>query len=57
MNRSEGVRGVCQLVQDNRVSDHRTKINFDLMSVLNGELDGPVQVHWSLHSGPVTWYC
>ena len=37
-------------MQDNRVSDHRTKINFDLMSILNGELEGPVQVYikWSL---------
>ncbi|KAG0585047.1 hypothetical protein KC19_3G253600 [Ceratodon purpureus] len=29
--------------KDSRVSDHRTKINFDLFTVLNGELEGPVQ--------------
>lgn len=39
--RSEKIR--TYNYKDNRVSDHRTKINFDLMSVLNGDLDGPVQ--------------
>jgi hypothetical protein len=34
--------GVCEPMQDNWISDHRTKINFDLMSVLNGELEGAV---------------
>ena len=42
--------GICESMQDNRVSDHRTKINFDLMSVLNGELEGAVQVHWPFHT-------
>jgi hypothetical protein len=37
-------------MQDNRVFDHRTKINFDLMSVLNGKLEGVVQVHWPFHT-------
>ncbi|KAG0624529.1 hypothetical protein M758_3G254000 [Ceratodon purpureus] len=32
-------------MQDSRLSDHRTKINFDLFTVLNGELEGPVQVY------------
>lgn len=32
------------LMQDNRVSDHRTKINYDLMTVLNGDIESAVQV-------------
>lgn len=39
--RSEKIR--TYNYKDNRVSDHRTKINFDLTTVLNGELEGPVQ--------------
>eukprot|EP00246_Nothoceros_aenigmaticus_P013536 TRINITY_DN4728_c0_g1_i1.p1 TRINITY_DN4728_c0_g1~~TRINITY_DN4728_c0_g1_i1.p1 ORF type:complete len:202 (-),score=28.16 TRINITY_DN4728_c0_g1_i1:1227-1832(-) len=29
--------------KDNRVSDHRTKMNFDLQGFLNGDIEGPVQ--------------
>ncbi|CAI5974868.1 unnamed protein product [Closterium sp. NIES-65] len=29
---------------DNRVSDHRTKINYDLGSFLNGDIDNAIQV-------------
>jgi peptide chain release factor 1 len=39
--RSEKIR--TYNYKDNRVSDHRTKINFDLMSFLNGDIDGAVQ--------------
>lgn len=39
--RSEKIR--TYNYKDNRVSDHRTKQNFDLTSVLNGDIEGAVQ--------------
>ena len=42
---SNSFEGDCEPMQDSRVSDHRTKINFDLMTVLNGgDLEAAVQV-------------
>eukprot|EP00271_Cylindrocystis_brebissonii_P003250 TRINITY_DN1401_c2_g1_i2.p1 TRINITY_DN1401_c2_g1~~TRINITY_DN1401_c2_g1_i2.p1 ORF type:complete len:471 (-),score=112.57 TRINITY_DN1401_c2_g1_i2:614-2026(-) len=40
-SRSEKIR--TYNYKDNRVSDHRTKINFDLTSFLQGDIDGAVQ--------------
>jgi hypothetical protein len=48
--------GICEPMQDNQVSDHRRKINFDLMSILNGELEGTVQVHWPFHTLKLSSY-
>ncbi|KAJ7565022.1 hypothetical protein O6H91_02G044600 [Diphasiastrum complanatum] len=39
--RSEKIR--TYNYKDNRVSDHRTKINFDLTSFINGDIEGAVQ--------------
>lgn len=39
-----GLRRMSTALQDNRVSDHRTKINFDLQAFLGGDIEGPVQV-------------
>jgi hypothetical protein len=35
---------VLRFLQDNRVSDHRVKINFDLQSFLGGKIDDAIQV-------------
>lgn len=40
-SRSEKIR--TYNYKDNRVSDHRTKINFDLNSFLEGDVDGAIQ--------------
>ncbi|CAI5459891.1 unnamed protein product [Closterium sp. Yama58-4] len=40
-SRSEKIR--TYNYKDNRVSDHRTKINFDLNSFLNGDIDNAIQ--------------
>lgn len=43
--------------QDNRVSDHRTKINFDLQSFLVGDIEGAIQVRYPRRAGCVRRRC
>eukprot|EP00850_Spirogloea_muscicola_P015121 SM000113S24077 [mRNA] locus=s113:391865:395399:+ [translate_table: standard] len=45
-SRSEKIR--TYNYKDNRVSDHRTKINFDLSSFLSGDIEGAIQAMTSM---------
>lgn len=40
-----GNSDVLYFCQDNRVTDHRLKMNFELTSFLNGDIESAVQVY------------